>query len=285
MTLSIRADRPVDVVTLAILRGVATSAQELRLSYFVVGATARDLLLTNVYGINTGLATRDIDFALAVRSWAEFEGVRSRLANIEGFSLASNGAPHRITYKHKNGTTYPLDLLPFRGVEDENSLISWPPDLKVMMSVLGYEEALASAVDVQIDSEIRVPVASLAGLAILKLIAWVDRGSETTKDALDLASLLRNYAAAGNMDRVYGEDIAALERVGYDINLVSPHLLGMDVRRISSPLIRAKVKEILNHQTSRERLALHMSKQYSHAADPLAAAEESLEQFQLGLAD
>jgi predicted nucleotidyltransferase len=45
-------------------------------------------------------------------------------------------------------------------------------------------------------------VASLPGLAILKLVAWADRGAANAKDAHDLYQLMTNYAAAGNSGRL-----------------------------------------------------------------------------------
>ena len=49
-------------------------------------------------------------------------------------------------------------------------------------------------------------VVSLAGLAILKLLAWSDRGRENPKDAYDLIHLMNSYADAGKFDRAYDED-------------------------------------------------------------------------------
>jgi len=42
--------------------------------FFLAGATARDLMLVNVYGLRPGRATRDIDFGIAIESWDEFQG-------------------------------------------------------------------------------------------------------------------------------------------------------------------------------------------------------------------
>lgn len=54
------------------------------------------------------------------------------------------------------------------------------------MNVAGFEEALTSSVCMEIDDDLRVQVASLPGLTLLKLVAWSDRGRETNKDAADL---------------------------------------------------------------------------------------------------
>jgi len=282
MLLSIRPDRPVDQVVVAIIRGVEEAAEGLQIPYFVAGATARDLLLTHVFGIETGRATRDVDFAVALSGWAEFSTLRDRLVATEGFSPAGQ-APHRLNYIHKNGVQYPLDLLPFRGVEEPPNTIAWPPDMKIMMNVIGYEEALATAVNVKVNGKTQVRVASLPGLALLKLFAWLDRGMENAKDAQDLATLFRNYPNAGNEDRIYGDEIAVLESLAYDMNLIGPRLLGMDVRRIAVGETLKKALAALSDSKTRDRLSIHMAQQLGHADDPYVAAVALLDQFKIGL--
>jgi len=69
--LSIRSDRPIDPLVIAILRDVQTLLNEMRFSYFVCGAVARDILLRHVHGIETGIATADVDFGVAVETWKQ----------------------------------------------------------------------------------------------------------------------------------------------------------------------------------------------------------------------
>lgn len=57
--LSVKPDRPVDSLTLAVMRDVDALVREMRLTYFVCGAAARDIVLQHVYGIETGRATVD----------------------------------------------------------------------------------------------------------------------------------------------------------------------------------------------------------------------------------
>lgn len=144
--LSVKSDRPVDPLTLAVLRAIAGITRELGLPYFVAGAMARDIVLTNVFGIDTGRATQDVDLAVAVENWDQFKIVKEKLIASGQFNPAEK-AMHRLYYRAKGGNTgYPLDILPFRGVEQPPSIIAWPPDMKVIMNVIGYEDALAAAV-------------------------------------------------------------------------------------------------------------------------------------------
>ena len=94
------------------------------------------------------------------------------------------------------------------------------------MNVAGYSDALAAAVQVEIEAGIVMAIASLPGIAIMKFFAWADRRQETTKDANDLVLLLRSYHEAGNETRIYEDAtaVAALESVGYDIELAGAWL-------------------------------------------------------------
>jgi len=100
--------------------------------------------------------------------------------------------------------------------------------------VAGYREAFEAAPPLEIDPGFVVRVVSLPGLAILKLFAWADRGVADSRDAIDLAILLRQYGAAGNADRLYGAEIGVLEAASYDLDLAGARLLGRDAARINS---------------------------------------------------
>lgn len=89
MTLrTIRADRPVDHVTIDILRAVAEEALAEQVDYMLVGATARDILLTHVFGLSARRATYDVDFAIAVKDWAQFEPSEPGSLRVELSTLA-----------------------------------------------------------------------------------------------------------------------------------------------------------------------------------------------------
>jgi predicted nucleotidyltransferase len=277
--LSVSSDRSIEPLTLAILREVEVLVKELSLSYFVAGAMARDILLTGVFGISTGRATQDVDFAIAVNDWPHFEAIKARLIERGCFEAAPK-ATHRMYFKlQPEMQGYPLDIIPFRGVEETSNTIKWPPDMMIMMNVVGYEEALAAAQSVELEPGFKVKVASLPGLALLKVFAWLDRGSETFKDALDLVTLFRNYAEAGNLIRLYGEAAAVLEKANFDLTLAAPRLLGWDVRAIASPSTLEQLQSILNDSKLMDRLATNMARGLRSADDGVSEALRLLEQF------
>ena len=52
--LSVPPDRPVDPLAIEILKQVDPVARGLGIDYFVTGATARDILLVGVFGLEPG---------------------------------------------------------------------------------------------------------------------------------------------------------------------------------------------------------------------------------------
>ena len=280
--LAVARERPLDPVRLEVLRQVDRVVRELALDYFVVGAMARDILLNGVFGLSAGRATRDVDLAVAVEGWPQFEAIKVRLVGTGAF-VSDERAAERLYHRPASaGRGYPLDLVPFGGVERPGNKIAWPPDGSVVMNVAGYGEALASAVPVEVEPGFAVRVASLQGLAILKLIAWADRGTGDPRDAIDLATLLRRYGAAGNEDRLYGTEIGVLEVVNYDLDLAGARLLGMDAGRMAAPSTRGQILALLDDPARLDRLVLDVARGLRPAQDAVGAAGELLAQFKAG---
>lgn len=96
--LSVKSERPVDALTVAVSRELDRVARDLELPYFLAGAMARDILLTHVFGIAIARATRDVDFGIAVGNWEQFELIKDRLIGTGRFSRAEKSS-QRIYYK------------------------------------------------------------------------------------------------------------------------------------------------------------------------------------------
>lgn len=100
------------------------------------------------------------------------------------------------------------------------------------MNVAGFAEARTSALTVDMAEDLAIPVISLPSLAVLKLIAWCDRHTETVKDATDFLLIARRYAAAGNLDRLYETEPELLRAVEFDPDLAGAILLGKDAAAV-----------------------------------------------------
>jgi predicted nucleotidyltransferase len=230
-------DRPVPDSILHILAVVDRVATEQECPYVVVGATARDLLFFHVFGIPASRATRDIDFAIAVESWDKFHGMRNALLATEEF--VPSKVEHRLYFKEAD---IPIDLIPFGGVA-EGDTIAWPHTKDTVITVSGFEDAMAASIQVQVSPTLTLPVVSLAALAVLKIFAWKDRKT-TDKDAVDLYRVISTYADAGNEDRLYDPDSPHMEKFNYDLELAGAALAGVDSSMLSSAATINKLRTI-----------------------------------------
>lgn len=61
------------------------------------------------------------------------------------------------------------------------------------MSVLGYDAIEKDLVEVSFEDNLKVKVASLTGIFILKIRAWKDRHLQGNKDAEDIGFILQYY--------------------------------------------------------------------------------------------
>lgn len=250
-----------------IVADIEAAASPLGITPLIVGALARDLHLMYAFGIETLRQTEDIDFALAVRSWAEWEELHGRLTR-SGMFTASTAAAHRLRHR----SNLPIDLVPFGGVESTDRRIAWPPRGEVVMDVLGFREALASAVEVVLPGEVRTRAVSLSALALLKIVCWQDRHYEAPrKDAHDLMLILRNYLQAGNEARLWNDFVDWTQEEAFDYECAGARMLGLDIGVLLDEDLTERIGGLLREQTSVEtpaRLPAQMS-----PADPERARE------------
>lgn len=253
------------VAALSLLKQVADSAH---IPFFVVGATARDYILEFGHGRTSYRMTRDIDIGVKVADWGQYETLASALLATGKFIATRN--KHRFLF----GEVI-VDIVPFGPVADQNKMIRWPSEHEHIMSVLGFQEAYDHSIRVRLSSDplLEIKVSTLAGLALIKLIAWHDAYPERQKDAEDLLFIMHKYEDAGNMDRLYEKEHALLEEEGFDNRLAGIRLLGRDMARIADPDTRTAIESILNRETEE-------NSQYKLLADMLRGSLTRDEKFE-----
>jgi predicted nucleotidyltransferase len=249
---TVNESRPLDQATLHILSVVNRLAGDLELPYIVVGATARDLLLFHVFGIPVTRATADVDFAIAVDSWERFRGLRTALLASGHFDEGK--IEHRIYLKAPSAREeIPVDLIHFGGVAQDD-VIRWPPNRETIMTVAGFEDAIAAAVQVQVSADLTVPVASLAGIA-RRAGRNFPRQHRSKSHGTDPAHLCRWCNDPAKQIASIDEATQLLEQAEYDIELGGAALLGFDARQLCSPHTLAKVRILLALPNFAEKLA------------------------------
>lgn len=250
----------IDAQTVAVFETVSRAVTDLHMPYVVVGATARDIVLHYGHGARIQRATRDVDFAIEVPNWAAFDELKNKLFE-QGFK--STHAQHRLI----STLNTVVDIVPFGGVEDEQtSTIAWPPDGEIAMTVLGFQEACEAAewVRIQDNPVLDVPVATPAGMILLKIIAWTDRTRDMRKkDATDIAYLLSTYEKIQEVvDALYDDDkVEIMEIYAWDITQAAACLLGQHANSIAQPATRREITRLANGELgdlNLERLAEEM---------------------------
>jgi predicted nucleotidyltransferase len=260
---------------IALYRTISIVSKRLGIPFLVVGASSRDLIFYHSHGLRIQRATKDVDFGIQVPSWEFFEKVKKELI-AEGFRESKNA--HRLI----RGDIYPIDIVPFGEISNADLNIEWPPAGDNVMNVLGFQEAFeySNLIRVGKEPDICMPVATPAGLTLMKLIAWRDRDRTLRKkDALDLKYIFESYERLPDSQTRVFEDTDLLEKYDADIMLIGAYLLGKDTNSIASDRSKEFVAKIWSTNESEEILAVEMS---ARASDAIEYSYSLLSAFKQG---
>lgn len=206
------------------------------IDYYLVGARARDLWTDHI-SLGPKRTTEDVDLCIYINDYNQYRALVKDLVELYGFSRDEKEA---YRFYHK-GT---VDLIPFGGIEKNGEVfLDNPP---ISLSVYGTKEAVSNAEVVERDFR----VITLAGLCILKLIAFYEKPDQRAKDLEDFYFILENYGQiAGDQlfDRVEHEDLITDE---FELPVASARLLGRQLKSISllSPDLSARLIHILTRK-------------------------------------
>lgn len=249
-----------------VLRALSEIARAADVSMLVVGATARDVALAADGHTAAQRATNDVDIGVAVVDAAAFE---SLVADLEALTP---GHPHKFRVEGVE-----VDIIPFGGVERDDRTISRPDGST--MNMLGFAEAMDSALHVRIADELTVAVASLSAQTALKIFAWADRGHWTDRDAVDLRTLLHGYSDGGvRLDNIYAEDrLGVLSNYDFEVRHAGAHWLGADVRRDLGKTVATRCAALVDvDENDRQRLPAAMRGDIAENVRILAALRNGL---------
>ncbi|MFM7428622.1 MAG: nucleotidyl transferase AbiEii/AbiGii toxin family protein [Flammeovirgaceae bacterium] len=200
--------------------------------YYLIGVNATDIQLLK-QGIRPSRGTKDIDFAVMVSSFREYDKIILGLI-AKGFNKVKDAA---ITLYHP-AYNVAIDVLPFGEVEESHTLNF--TEREVMMNVLGFKEALYHPKEILIDDVFTINVPPLHGMVILKLISWSDRPEIRATDLDDIFRIVKHYYDTVG-DDVFGEHFDLLEADPFDEKLAAARMMG---RRIAAILkMSAKLME------------------------------------------
>ena len=242
MDLTISCEKIGNPLLIELLRKLTDSFGRMDREFYVIGATARDIIVQQLLDTASTRRTKDLDIAIAIPDWDAFEQIKERLV-ADGFKK-SNDMYQRFYYG-----AYEVDIVPYGVVAKEDDNIYWPPEEVVAMSVKGFDEVLSEAITVSIDDEFKVKIASLHGLFLLKLNAWLDRNAKTSKDAEDMSFILSNYFMA-NLDREIHQEVYDWEN--FDEYIVGGYWLAHDLVTLLNVNQLNYYKEVIEGELAKE---------------------------------
>jgi predicted nucleotidyltransferase len=94
---------------------------------------------------------------------------------------------------------------------------------------------------------------------------------------------MQSYGAAGNMDRLYEEEISILEAADYDPDHAGACLLGKDVAILANEETYKKLIAILDDESQMSRLAINMVGPFHYDGTALTKIQQLLGLFRRGM--
>ena len=242
MGLTISSEKIGNPLLVELLRKLTDSFNKMDREFYVIGATARDIIIQQLLDTESRRRTRDLDIAIAIPDWNTFEQVKQNLI-ADGFEKSMD-MQQRFYYGE-----YELDIVPYGVVAKEDGNIYWPPEEEIAMSVRGFDEVLSEAITVGIDGDFKVKIASLHGLFLLKFNAWLDRNAKTSKDAEDMSFIFSNYFLA-NLERGIHQEVYDWE--SFDDYVVGGYWLAYDIVALLNKEQLCYYKEIIEGELAKE---------------------------------
>lgn len=242
MSLNISSEKIDNPLLIDLLRQLNHTFSRIGNDFFVIGATARDIILQVLANTSARRKTRDLDIAIAVTGWDKYNEVCNALIE-DGFEKTTHQA-QRFYFGD-----YEVDIVPYGAVAKADDNIYWPPEETIAMSVKGFDEVLKEAITVCVNNEFEIRIASLHGLFLLKLNAWLDRNIGTNKDAEDMWYIVDNYYFANEERGVHPE---VYELDGFDLIVGGAYWMAHDIADLLSKEQIAYYADVLRNEIERE---------------------------------
>lgn len=175
--------------------------------------------------------TEDLDLSIA----ATVEDAKAALTTLLGWSNDP-----RLEHRWRTGGGIAVDIVPADPQALARGYIDWPRS-GLRMSLVGMRLAFERGVTVPVGEDFEVRVVPLHVLAVLKMVAYLDRPDAREKDLGDLAHIMHEYTDMDS-DRRYSEEVPD-DLTEFDD--VGPFLLGRDVEAVVNAEERRRVLDFV----------------------------------------
>jgi predicted nucleotidyltransferase len=210
------------------LQALERGFQKFSIDYYLVGAVSRDVWMSGIHRLRPRRTTGDIDFAVLINDKGLYEQLKDYLITKESFTACRENA---FVLIYQNGIE--VDLLPFGAVEDEDRKVTIRGTGYTSIHVDGFQEVYDQMLPhVNLDGHV-FKFCSLAGIVLLKLIAWEDRPEARSDDIKDIADILHNYFTM-NAEVIWASHTDLFADEDQDLVLVAARVLGREMGVITS---------------------------------------------------
>ena len=209
-----------------ILEALERGFSKFGIDFYLVGATARDVWMRGVHEKPPKRATSDIDFGIMIKDSYIFDELKNYLIETEGFVPYKDNA-FVLIWKDKSQ----VDLIPF-GELEKDGVATVKGTGFISMNVEGFMEVFEQASEEIQTEDQHFKVCTLAGIVILKLIAWDDRPEMRGDDIDDIAEIIKNYFHF-NSDAIW-EHHSDLFTDDNDLDEIASQYLGREIGKITS---------------------------------------------------
>lgn len=250
----------------------------LKIDFFIIGATARDIISAEVGLQLSPRKTSDVDFGILVDSWDTLKKMRE-LFKVDSRIKLSSDKNNKVRH-YFNGT--PFDLVPFGGVEKDGK-ISWPPFYETIMNVVGYKEALQTSREITVGETV-VKVVTPEMLVALKLVSWGENPARE-KDAQDINYIISNYEIIDPdaYECVLDNHEELLKTLDYETDLASIALMGVRISKFTAQEHKKVIFQILEDVERKEKLARNMVSTSGYDDGKVETCIKKLDALRLGL--
>lgn len=265
-----------------IFEQVEQACQQTGIDFYLVGAVARDIAMA-IHGLESSRVTRDLDLAVLVPDEADYQRLKDTLLAQGNFAEVRN-MPFTLKYAGQTD----VDLLPFGGLEINNSLLLNRGEGVARLAVTGFAEVYDFGTKlVTLDDQFTFRVCGLPGMVLLKLIAYDDRPEHRLKDLTDVSFILKNYLDIAEED-LYDHHHDLLE-ISTSLELTAARVLGRHISPLlvtSSPL-RERLTNILDQAiaTGPEGVVIRQLHAAQFRAAPLNHVLNLVQHLRQGLDD
>ncbi len=235
-------EKPIIAEMLAAMENIFRQQE---VEYYLVGAFARDMHLSQGLTYTNKRKTKDIDIAIMLASEEAFYNIKQALLQTGQFTAHATETI-KLYYQQR----IEIDLLPFGAIENEKAETVLTRPQTFIMDVPGFKEVQPYVTTKALDNGQSVNVCPLEGIVLLKLFSWNDR-KERDKDITDIQTILHHYLELMDLEE-YGRytnvlDLYDTEDADNYQSLVGARIAGRKIRDMlmPAPAINQRVQSIL----------------------------------------